>query len=319
MKKIYALIVFLIWSGCTFAQQEEQFTQFMHYKMGLNPGYAGSGGGIEVAGLVRNQWMGIEGSPQTQLLSFSTPMANNRVGLGANIIRNTIGVTSQYTIETSYAYRIPVPRGFLGIGVQASARVLRVDFAELSGTQPVELDEAVPANVQSKLVPNFGAGLYYSGENFYLGFSVPRMLTSNIDLSDGDGTISREVRHFYLMGGTSIPVSDGIALEPNVLVKWLVGAPLDMDINVTAVAANVFRFGVSYRLGGSTAEGIGESASFLVGAKIADQIDLGLAYDLTLSQLRDFNTGSFEVVARYFLQREARDDEEKKVDTPRFF
>lgn len=319
MKQLYLLIVIVCWSASVVAQQEEQFTQFMQYKLGYNPGYAGSGGGIEMAGLVRNQWMGIEGSPQTQLLSFSTPMVNNRVGLGANIIRNTIGVTDQYTLETAYAYRLPVPRGFLGIGIQASARMFRVDFTRLSGTQPVTTDEAIPANVQSKLVPNFGAGLYYSGENFYLGFSVPRLLSSNIDLSDGDGTISREVRHFYLMGGTSVAIADGIAIEPNLLVKWLVGAPLDMDINVMAEVSEVFRFGVSYRLGGSTMQGFGESASFLIGATIANQVDLGLSYDLTLSQLRDFNTGSFEIMARYYLERDVRQDEEKKVDTPRFF
>jgi len=320
MKKVYFFVLLSSWSLLGFGQQEGQFTQFMNYKLGLNPAYAGSAGGIELAGIVRNQWMGIDGSPQTQLLTFSMPLVNNRVGIGANIVRQSIGVTQQYTLETAYAYRIPVPRGFLGIGLQASVRMLRVDFNQLSGTQPIEQDGAVPANVQSKLVPNFGAGLYYSGEDFYVGVSVPRLLESNIDLSDGDGTISREVQHFYIMGGSRIAVgSNDIELEPQVLIKWLEGAPLDMDLNVTSHFGNTFRLGVSYRLGGSRQGGFGESASLLMGTEIAEKLDIGFAYDLTLSQLRDFNSGSMEVVVRYFLQREAKEVDKPNVDEPRFF
>lgn len=301
------------------AQQETQYTQFMHYKLGLNPAYAGNSGSIELAGLVRNQWMGIEGSPQTQLLSFSLPLVNNRVGLGANILRKTIGVTSEYTLETAYAYRIPVPRGYLGLGLMGSVRMLRIDYSQLQGTQPIDQDGAVPVDVQSKLVPNFGAGIYYSGQNFYFGVSVPRLLNSNIDLADGDGTISRDVSHLYIMGGVELQAGEGLALEPQFLLKLVSGAPLDLDINLMGHFGPRFRTGLSYRLGGSAGTGFGESAALLVGADLTPQVQLGLAYDLTLSQLRDFSSGSLEIMMRCLLQRKASSDDDTETDSPRFF
>lgn len=301
------------------AQQETQYTQFMHYKLGLNPAYAGSSGSIELAGLVRNQWMGIEGSPQTQLLSFSLPLVNQRIGLGANILRKTIGVTNEYALETAYAYRIPVPRGYLGLGIQGSVRMLRIDYSQLQGTQPISQDGAVPVDMQSKLVPNFGAGLYYSGQTFYFGVSVPRLLNSNIDLADGDGTISRDVSHLYIMGGVELKAGEGLTLEPQLLLKLVSGAPLDLDINVMGHFESRFHTGLSYRLGGSAGTGFGESAALLIGADLTPNMQLGLAYDMTLSELRDFSSGSVEVMLRYLLQRKPASGEDTETDSPRFF
>ena len=59
MRKIYLLFI-LLGLGCGVqAQQENQFTQFQHYKLGFNPAYAGNAEGISIAALVRQQWLGI--------------------------------------------------------------------------------------------------------------------------------------------------------------------------------------------------------------------------------------------------------------------
>lgn len=319
MKQFLLLMGIMASTVGLWGQQETQYTQFMHYKLGLNPAYAGNSGSTELAGLVRNQWMGIEGSPQTQLLTFSMPLMNKRIGLGANVLRKTIGVTSEYTLEGAYAYRIPVPRGYLGLGLQGSVRMLRVDYSQLQGTQSIDQDGAVPVDMQSKLVPNFGAGLYYSGQNFYFGVSVPRLLNSNIDLADGDGTISRDVSHFYIMGGVELKAGEGMVLEPQFLLKLVSGAPLDLDINIMGHFESRFRTGLSYRLGGSAGNGFGESAALLVGADLTPQVQLGMAYDLTLSELRDFSSGSVEVMLRCLFHQKSSSGKDTETDSPRFF
>ena len=315
------LFISLLALCCTFqglfAQQEEQFTQFMHYKLGLNPAYAGSAGdGISFAGLVRNQWSGLDGAPQTQLVSFSTIAWGENVGLGANILRQTIGVTSNYSLETAYSYRIPAPRGYLHLGLQASARMIRTDFAKLRGTQPIGQDPALPQTLQSRLVPNFGAGAYYYTDNFYLGISVPRLIQNNIDLSDDGGTISREVRHTYLMGGFIVPLAENIQLQPQALFKYVQGAPFDADVNLSLIFMEKFITGASYRIGGSKENGLGESVSLLFSAMIAERMLLGFSYDATLSELRRYSNGSVEAVLRFFF---AGKSSSKIVEDPRFF
>jgi len=317
MRLFTSLLALLFTLEGLFAQQEEQFTQFMHYKLGLNPAYAGSAGdGISFASLVRNQWSGLEGAPQTQLVSFSTIAWGENVGLGANILRQTIGVTSNYSLETAYSYRIPAPRGYLHLGLQASARMIRTDFSKLRGTQPIGQDPALPQTLQSRLVPNFGAGAYYHSENFYLGISIPRLIQNNIDFSDDGGTISKEVRHTYLMSGFIVPLADNIKLQPQALFKYVQGTPFDADINLNFIFMDKIVTGASYRSGGSKENGLGESVSLLFSAMVAERMLLGFSYDATLSELRRYSNGSIEAVLRFFF---AGKSSSTNVEDPRFF
>ena len=99
MKNIIFITIFLLISNFVLGQQEQQYTQWMLYKLGTNPAYAGANDAPCVSTLVRSQWLGINGTPQTQLVTFSMPLLNKRLGIGASIVRNTIGVTENYTSD----------------------------------------------------------------------------------------------------------------------------------------------------------------------------------------------------------------------------
>jgi len=314
MKRVIYLFLFLIFSISLYSQQEEQFTQFMYYKMGFNPGYAGTRQSACFTVLSRSQWLGIEGAPQTQLLTFNMPLFNQRVGIGASIVRELIGVTEKVTGEAVYAYRMRIGRGMLGIGLQGSVRLMRIRFSDTDSTQ--EIDQAIPGDIQSKYIPNFGAGLYYNTNQFYVGFSAPRLLRNNIDFSDLDQTISKEVQHIYLMGGLLIKLSDKLEMQPQTIFKMVKGAPFDADVNLNFIFNNNFTLGASYRLGGSKRSGIGESLSFVLGVQINDSLLFGAAYDATLSELQKHNSGTIEGVLRYCLGGRSQGDD---IMSPRFF
>ena len=317
MKNIFTFIIILAASISVWGQQEDQFTQFMYYKMGFNPAYAGSQDGICITAMDRHQWVGIDGAPASQLITFNMPLFNNRVGLGASVVRHTIGITQKYTGEIVYAYRIPVGRGMLSMGLQGSVRLLRNDFNMVQSTQPRELDEAIPTGgIQSKYIPNFGAGIYYSSRNFYLGFSSPRILENNIDFADLDAVISREVLHLYAMAGVLFNISEKVALQPQVLLKYVKGVPFDADANLNFIFFDKITAGLSYRLGGSQENNLGESASLLLGLQAGDSFFIGASYDYTLSELRDYNDGTFELVLRYCIGGKSEGDE---YINPRFF
>jgi type IX secretion system PorP/SprF family membrane protein len=301
MKSIFTFCCVLVFATTLWSQQDLQYTQFMHYKLGINPAYAGSSEGVSLTALARNQWMGIKGAPQMQVVSFNMPVWNNRVGIGANFVRQSVGVSTTNTFEAAYAYRLRVPRGYLNIGLMSSVRLMRADFTNLRGTQPIDIDNAVAVGIQSRITPNFGAGIYYDSEKFYFGISVPRLLATNIDLSDKSGVISREVPHFYLMSGVLIPLSDNVKFQPQALLKYVKGAPFDADVNFNLIFMDKFTTGISYRLGGSKQNGLGESVSLVISALMGKNLMLGLSYDATLSQLRQYNSGSVEAVLRYFI------------------
>ncbi|MEM1325075.1 MAG: type IX secretion system membrane protein PorP/SprF [Bacteroidota bacterium] len=317
MKK-YILITLLLGSLTSLlAQQDEQYTQFMFNKLRYNAAYAGSNGMPCLTAIHRSQWIGLEGAPTSQVASFDMPFLNSRVGIGGNIVRQSIAVTENITMDGSYAYRIPLGPGVMSLGLQASLRYFRTDFSELTATQGIATDGAIPMGVQSKFVPNFGLGFYYHTDDFYLGFSAPRLLRNNIDLADDDGIISREIQHYYLMGGVIIGEGD-VKFLPQALLKYNPSVPFDADINLSLILLDRITVGGTYRLGGSKQEGFGESIGALFSAQVSDEFTVGVSYDFTLSGLRDQQDGSIELALRVcFGNRE--DAPDKEYVNPRHF
>ncbi len=290
---MYKILISIFFTALFFTatgQQDQQFTQFMYNKSTYNPAYVGSQETACFSLINRNQWIGLDGAPQVQLLNFSMPILNQKVGIGASISRQAIGITEKFSAETRYSYRIPIGRGVLGMGVQATVRFLRMNFSKAESVQSSAIDGAIPPDLQSKYVPNFGAGLYYSNQLYYLGISIPRMIENNIDLADTDETISKEVRHVYVMGGFLVRLGSKVQMQPQVLLKYVKGAPFDGDVNLNFIFAERFTSGVSYRLGGSKQSGIGESVSLVLGLQLNESILFGLSYDMTLSELKNFST-----------------------------
>ncbi len=295
---LFSVLLLGIFAPRLAAQQEAQFTQFMEHKLGYNPAFAGAVETGTFTAIYRQQWLGFDDAPSSQLITFNTRLTGNGIGLGGQISRSTLGLSEFYTAEADYAYRINVGTGgTLGIGISTSVRLLRVDFTEAAPVQTG--DESIPAGIQSKYVPNFGAGLYYDSPRFYLGISAPRLVENSIDLSEETTIISREARHMYAMAGIRVKASDKLRVIPQVLLKYVKGAPFDADANVTAWWDDSFYGGLSYRLGGSKSSGIGESVSLLFGTNLGDNLRAGFSYDLTLSEIKDYQSGSVEVLLQY--------------------
>ena len=317
MKKlIFSLVCMACFLGLS-AQQELQYTQWMNSKLSINPAYAGSNFSPCLTGIYRNQWIGFDKSPETQQLSYDMSLNNDRVGIGANLYRNSIGITEYITFDAIYSYRIPVGNGFLGLGAQASIRNLTNDFSDpgLVSAVPAGPDGAIPQGQVSKFVPDFGFGVYYNTERFYLGASIPRLLNNDIDLEDiGDTQLGREVEHVYLMGGYKIGLTDNLELFPQALVKYADNSPLDIDFNASLLINDKYTVGGTYRFCGDD-DSFGESIDVLLGAQFTSHIFVGLSWDFTLSEIRDATDGTLEIALRYCFES----SEGEEFANPRFF
>lgn len=284
------------------AQQDAQYTQFMNFKLGYNPAFAGAEETSVFQINARQQWVGIDDAPSSQIISYNTPFSTSGSGLGARISRLTIGLENHYTGEFSYAYRIQLRRGArLGLGLSASARQFSLNFQDATPIQGGGVDQAIPPGQESKVVPNFGAGIYFDSPKFYFGVSAPRLLENNLDFTADETIISREVRHFYAMTGLLFKLSEQLSLQPQALFKLVKGAPFDADFNLMAGFGRNVKLGASYRLGGSTVSGFGESMSILTSFFAGNKLELGFNYDIGLGELGSQHGGSFEVMARYLV------------------
>ncbi|MCC6724108.1 MAG: type IX secretion system membrane protein PorP/SprF [Saprospiraceae bacterium] len=320
MKNIITTIIFLVIGIVGLqAQQQPHNTQFMYNKLGYNPAFAGSQEAPCVTCIYRQQWLGLNGAPSLAIASFNMPLNNQRVGIGANLSRHSIGITTMYNADLAYAYRVRLGKGTLGIGVQASIRSLENDFSKTTATQPKEQDGSIPGGVRSKFLFNFGTGVYYNTDKVYFGLSAPRLLENNTDFTNDDVVISREVQHLYLMGGFTLPLSEELSLRPQGLLKYAANAPIDFDANVSLAIQNKYIVGLTYRLGGNQENGNGESLDFLVAGQLTDNLVRGVSYDLTLSAIKDYSSGSIEASVRYCFGKGAATEGDKEYVNPRFF
>lgn len=317
MKKIVLLLIITASAVCLQAQQERQYTQFMYNKLMVNPAYAGARSVPFVTAIYRNQWIGFNGAPKSFLASFNSPFITKRVGVGVTVSNFKIGLDNEFAATLAYSYDL-IGREDISLraGIMGSVRSLNIDFSQ---AQPANTggDPSLDNEKNNSFYANVGAGLYATFvQRFYVGVSVPRMYGNNIGINSTPGIqTAKETQHFYVMAGAVVPLNQDINLMPAILTKYVKNAPFDVDLNVNLEIKQKVIAGLSYRVGG---DGPGESMDFLVFWQAHPQFGVGLAYDFTLSKLRDYTAGSIELLIQADLKK-GEGGTRRPMSNPRFF
>jgi type IX secretion system PorP/SprF family membrane protein len=287
--------------GTLSAQQQALHTMFMYNKLLVNPAYAGYHDHACASAIVREQWLGFEGAPKSQAISFNTPLSSQSLGLGFNLQHNSIGISSSTTLDAIYDYRFPVGNGTLSLGVQGSGRFLYVDYNDpaVKAIQDINIDPGVDINQDNKFIANVGAGIYYSTSTFYVGLSSPRLMASDIDFEVNNLFTSREQAHYYLMTGVALALDHRMSFVPQVMVRYTEAAPVSVDLNLGLRWGEDHSVGVSFRKGANSGDEFLESIDIMASAKILRGLRLGAAYDFTMSELQRYGDGSIEVMLMY--------------------
>ena len=286
-----ATIVLVTCSG-VFAQQRAILSQYIFDGLILNPAYAGSHVQLSTTLTYRDQWINFEGAPSTQMLSTHVGLLDNKMGLGMVVANDKIGVHEEFSFYGSYAYKIKFPTGgILSMGLQAGLSNRTSNFNQLNLNA---INDPTFAGRVNKLSPNFGTGLYYYEKDFFVGFSVPFILSNRI-LQDVENEIMRitENRNYYLWGGVMLYLNreETLKLKPSALLRAQDGAPLNFDFTLDFILYDVISIGSSYR----NIEGI----ITYINLKILDNLHLGYGYDWTQSDLRQFSNGTHEFMLNY--------------------
>ena len=282
------LLILGIGSGRVRAQQDKMFSQYMFNMSALNPAYVGSRDVLSMSALYRNQWTGLPGSPQTATFTMDMPLKQERVGVGLQLYGDSFGEMQEAGGFLSYAFRIKVgSRSTLALGLQGGASSFRWDLTRVQ-TNPDgtgQIDPAFATNI-SKVLPNFGTGIYLSNDKRYFGLSVPRLIKNRLsEYASGDYR-SVQRRHAYAMAGFVVGLSPSVSIKPSVLVKYAEGAPLGFDGNVNVWFTDRVAVGVSLRRNQFTSW-TPYSTDAVVGlleVQLTDQFRFGYAYDRTKKQ-----------------------------------
>lgn len=304
LKQIVAIVTFLF-GVFSYGQQDAQYTQYMYNTVSVNPGYAGSRGHISIAALHRSQWVGLDGAPKTQTFNVHSPIGYRGLGLGLSIVNDEIGPTSETNIDIDFSYTIwTSTEGRLSFGLKTSANLLDIKFSELN---QYSTDPTLQQDIDNRLSPNIGAGVYYHTNKFYLGLSVPRFLETS-HFQETNLSTAKEQMNLYLITGYVWDLNEFVKFKPTLLTKVVKGAPLQVDLSANFMLDDKFIIGAGYRWDAAI--------SAMAGFNISNKFLIGIAYDKETTELGNaaFNDGSFEVIFRYdFISTK------NNLKSPRFF
>lgn len=283
------------------AQQEQQYSQYMVNGFVINPGRTGIEDFIDVKLGYRKQWLGLEAAPRTAYLSghsrlthHGTKNRGRQLGTfhsaGVYIFEDKTGPLSKGGYNMSYAVNVPLNKEFrLSVGGFLGAKQYRI-AQDWQPFQSVDSDELLRNEGLTKLVPDAALGGFLYSKYYYFGLSAFQILGQKVTTAiDGDGKLKS---HLFFTGGMRIPFSSTFSAIPSFLIKMIAPTPISFDANLLFTNNDVFFYGINTRFSRTNIDGF----AGVVGVTLMKQFDISYSYDLILSDLALYQTGSHEVI-----------------------
>ncbi|GAA4197359.1 hypothetical protein GCM10022289_04470 [Pedobacter jeongneungensis] len=293
------------------AQQNAQFGQYVFNGMYINPAYTGYKEELYLQAFARAQWTGVKGAPQTLSVSADEAINDESLGIGAIIAKDKIGAQSSLNASANFAYRIKLDRTetnilAFGLGVGVIQMGLNGNLLD-----PIEQgDNRIPAGSISQVTPDIRAGIHYSNEKFFIGFSADNLLSKSLSVFSDYNLLNVKVQpHFYLSSGLALPLNDEFVFKPTFLIKDDLHGPTSLDLNAFLLVKERFWLGAVYRTSvkiypkQNLESNLRDRAAigFISEMFVRENLRLGYGYDYSLNKLGNYDYGSHEISVGYYL------------------
>ncbi|MDH8701444.1 type IX secretion system PorP/SprF family membrane protein [Dysgonomonadaceae bacterium PH5-43] len=324
------------------AQFDSQLSNYWAITNFYNPAYAGTSGNIELTGLYRLQWLGIENAPKTGIIAGDMPLkiGDKQHGVGVSMYNDKIGLFKSNVLSGQFAYKLKMFGGNMSIGLQAGYINQSFDGSKVvlpdnvgnneDGSGSGTSDDAFPTAEVSATGFDAALGLFFSKPKWYVGLSVTHLTAPKLDLNDN--TVLEIPRSYYFTAGYNIKLNNPLLeLRPSVLVKttelssfYVEGDSLlvetkentlkglwtqtQIDVNLRMVYNNSLWGGVSWRKD--------DAVIIMLGGKFK-MFEVGYAYDFPISKIRTSSTGSHEIFIKYALEIDTKKGKKGKSKSVR--
>lgn len=271
-----------------YAQQLPIYTNYVLSDYAYNPAVAGSKI-VPVASInYRNQWAGFTDAPKTSLVSLHSGIGKQKkIGLGLLINSDKTGLIGKTSGYLTFAYHVKLNNTYkLGLGVSVGMVQYRIRLYDAKIADSG--DELLTGNVLSNNVFDSNGGLYLYSDKLFFGVSTYQFLGNKIKWKDSKSNLSP---HLFITLGYTFGLSKTISLQPTALIKFNKPSPIQPELTVRAFYKKMYWIGTSLR--------IKDAFSFLAGVTVKDKFSIGYAYDIPVSKIRSYTSGSHEIVLSY--------------------
>lgn len=295
-KKIYLITLSFTMIMGAKAQQLGQRSQFYLNRLAYNPAVAGSENSIPIMLNVRQQWIGIDDAPSSQTFA-SHAFTGKGMGVGLVIYNDVAGPARNTGLNFSGARHFKMQPGnrggesWLSVGMGALLYNYFIDAEELT-TDPDEVrnDPAIDRLLaeNSRLSADISFGIYMGNDSWFFGVSAVNLIQTEQDIFTEAFNRNNLRRTYYALGGYKHQLNTLFAVEPAIFLKGTESGVFQGDVLVKGYFQQHF-LGLGYRSD--------DAVVGMLGMTLKDFFQFAYSYDLTTSDLSNYNTGTHEVTA----------------------
>lgn len=280
------------------AQQTPEISHYLVNPYLINPSTAGLNGS-NASLIIRKQWQGFNGAPETQILTVDGDINRKKMGLGFTVINdntNIIGKTASYL---TYVYNLSITsKQKLRFGISPGIVQNRIIYDNIIAEDEDEIQ--LFSNNQNAMNFDFNGGIHYMFNDLQIGFAVSHLFAPSFTYENNftsDSLSFSSIPHFLVNANYNFLLKGGKwEIRPSVLIKSAQGLPFVFEGAVSGYYKKKVWGILRYQ------NNIGYSA--MAGGLVTSQLKLGYSYGLSSNELATQNSGTHEVFIGYVFSKE---------------
>ncbi len=301
MFKRYILLCYFLINLSLLAQNRLKFSQFINSQTSINPAYAGARNTLSAILLHREQWTGINGSPRISSFNIHKPITEYNMGVGGSLNYETVGLRKSYNISAVFSYSLNFTNSTLNFGLSLGMDSYSYDNSIIN---KINSDKSFNNNL-SYSAANFGFGLYYYTNDYFVGFSTPQILYTAENYNENNkSSIDLSKTPIYLYSGYVFDISF-VKIKPSILIETYTSSDIRYDVGVTTYLPYDTGVGAFYRSN--------NDIILYAEIKLLESLTVSYSYDYSIGNIGSFGGGSHEIGLRYDLTIK------KRVRSMRYF
>jgi type IX secretion system PorP/SprF family membrane protein len=302
MRKLIIITLGIFMAVQVSAQQLSMYSQYYWNDYVINPGFTGIKNAPRVQFGYRNQWSGFQGSPKTYTVGGHVGLNKQNMGLGGMIFSDDQGgAIRQNGVMLNYSYQLKLNQNSgLSFGVAGILNQYGFNGSQIQNINP---DATLQANV-TQLTPDMNFGVVYHLNNqLFIGIAANQLVQSRLNKFNTGGVNLSEnqlIRHYNFSASYVKELNPKLDIEPYVLLRsTFIKAP-QLELGGKVNYNKLVFGGLNYRSN--------ESVIGLVGVNYQNFM-LAYSYDFTLSAIRNYSSGSHEILLAYQFNKKSKSPE----------
>ena len=285
------LSICLLLLGCAMglkAQQQQEFgyTQYMDNLTPFNQAYSMLSKNGSLSALIRNQFIGIQGAPNTFILNGTFPIESVNGAAGMLIMNDQFAIEHNTQISAFFSKSVQLGETqYLAVSLSAGMKYYTANFSSLDASDPEFRNDL------RETAPNLGFGIMYYSDKYFIGLSMPELTITGLGTAAiQDNTNFRN--HYYFSGAFITDIADGIKLKPATLVAYARGVPVTANLSGTIFLQETVGVGVNFRTDNAAAGILSINVNSL-------KIGYSYQFETGSKNLGGFNNSIHEITLTY--------------------